>query len=504
VRSKIQQHDERNYGQAAAVFPHVTLRPPRARGFFPRGAPFFATLVLALSGCASLDQRQGEIMSASTVAVPAAWSDRAPSVATPEPAALAAWWQQFGDEKLTHLIDAALTNAPDARSAQARLRQTRALRDLARANLYPSLSASTGATRSRSGANAAQTSYSAGFDARWEPSIFGGLRDAADAAEAEAAASEANQSAVRASLAAEVALEYVNLRAGQQRLAIVRANVESQAETLQISEWREMAGLVTRLDVEQARAALEQSRASLPGLETACAEAEHRLSSLTGQAPGSLRALLEEVRPLPAPPEGIAVGVPADALRQRPDVRAAEFALRAEIARTAQSEAERYPNLTLSGSLNWRAVSLSALTGGASLTRSLAASLAAPIFDAGRIEARIAAQTAAREQSFVAWEKSLLTALEDVENALSAYAGGRERIAARRRASEAARSAAELARSQYQAGLVDFQRVLESERTRLSAQEALASAEADVLTAVIRLYKALGGGWINDKDTPLS
>ena len=221
----------------------------------------------------------------------------------------------------------------------------------------------------------------------------------------------------------------------------------------------------------------------------------HRLAILTGQAPGSLRETLREAQPLPAPPDGIAVGIPADTLRQRPDVRAAESTLRAEIARTAQSEADRYPSLTLSGSLGWKSFALSALDGGNSVVRSLAASLAAPLFDAGRIESRIAAQTAVQEQAFVAWEKSLLTALEDVENAMAAYANGRDRVDARRRAATAAANAAGLARTQYQAGLIDFQSVLETERTLLTAQDNLASAEADVLTAVIQLYKALGGGW---------
>ncbi|MDR0576987.1 MAG: efflux transporter outer membrane subunit [Candidatus Accumulibacter sp.] len=464
--------------------------------------PLLAGAAFALGGCASLDERQAGIMAATTVAVPAAWSTSglALPAAAPTPAMLAAWWRQFGDARLERLIDAALANAPDARGAQARLRRARAMRGLAEANLYPSLGASVGATRSRSDGKS-QTLYSAGFDARWEPSIFGGLRDALDAAEADAASAEADLESTRASLSAEVALEYVTLRASQQRLAIVRANVESQAETLQISEWREMAGLVTRLDVEQARANLEQSRASLPGLEVARAEAEHRLAVLTGQPPGSLSGALREPGPLPAPPDEIATGIPADALRQRPDVRAAEFALRAEIARVAQTEAERYPSLTLNGSFGWRAFSLSALGGGSSLAHSLAASLAATLFDAGRIESRVAAQDAVREQAFVAWEKSLLVALEDVENAMSAYVNGRERIDARRRAAEAAAAAASLAGAQYQAGLVDFQRVLESERARLSAQDGLISAEADAITAVIRLYKALGGGWTPIENT---
>ncbi|MDR0379708.1 MAG: efflux transporter outer membrane subunit [Candidatus Accumulibacter sp.] len=453
-----------------------------------------AVFALALSGCASLDQRQAELMATSTVAIPETWSSPVPP-GEAAPTALATWWRQFGDTSLERLIDTALDAAPDIRSAQARWRQARAARDLAVSNRYPGLDVSLGANRSRSGGGESRTLYDLGFDARWEPSIFGGLGDAAEAALADAAAAEANLESARASLAAEVALEYVNLRLAQQRLIIVRANVDSQAETLRISEWRERAGLVTLLDVEQARANLEQSRATLPGLEVTRAGAEHRLSVLTGQVPGHLREMLQEPQPLPVPPDEIATGIPSDTLRQRPDVRAAELALRAEIARTAQSEADRYPRLNFSGAFGWQALSLSALGGGGSFAGSLAASLAAPLFDAGRVENRIAAQTAVREQAFVAWEKSLLVALEDVENALSAYVNGRKRVEAQRRAADAANNAATIARAQYQAGLVDFQRVLETERTRLGTQDTLVGAEADVLTAVIRLYKALGGGW---------
>lgn len=459
-------------------------------------------MALLLGGCASLDQRLVDVKSASTVETPDNWSSRVSSISTvsPAPDMLAAWWKQFGDARLDRLIEAAMTAAPDIRSAQARLRQARASRDLAVANLYPSLGASIGATRSRTGSTVggsgkSQTLYAAGFDASWEPSIFGGLRDAVDAARADAAASEASLASTHASLAAEVALNYVALRASQQRLAIVRANVDSQAGTLQIAEWREMAGLVTRLDVEQARTNLEQTRAAIPALETTRAEAEHRLAVLTGRVPGSLRESLQEARPLPVAPEEIAVGIPADTLRQRPDVRAAELTLLAEIARTAEREADRYPSLTLAGSLDWKALSLSALGGGDTLVRSLAANLAGTLFDGGRIRARIAAQNAVQEQALVAWEKSLLSALEDVEDAMTAYANGRERVNARRKAAASAANAAGLARIQYQAGAADFQNVLETERTLLTAQDNLVSAEADVLTAVIQLYKALGGGW---------
>ena len=465
-------------------------------------APAAVLLCLTLAGCA---QTPPAGRAAATVAPPVAWSTADPAITSSPVADLAGWWRRFGDATLDQLIDDALHAAPDFRSAQARLRQARANRDLAVANLFPSLGVSVSATRSYSGTAAggggtARTLYAAGFDASWEPPIFNGLRDAAAAAEADAAASAATLEATRVSLAAEVALDYVTLRTYQQRLAIARDNVASQAETLQLTEWRQQAGLATMLDVEQARASLELTRASMPGLESAAAEAEHRLAVLTGQPPGALQPLLAAVRPLPGAPDRVAVGIPADALRQRPDVYAAELALQAEIARTAEARAARYPDLSLNGSFGWQAFSAAALGGADTLVRSLAGSLAMNLFDGGRIRARIAVQDAVQEQALIAYEQSVLTALEDVENALAGYAAGRRRVDSSRRAAEAARNAAQLARTLYQAGAADFQQVLSADRTRLSAEDGLASAESDLLATVIKLYKALGGGWRSDAD----
>jgi NodT family efflux transporter outer membrane factor (OMF) lipoprotein len=460
--------------------------------------PFLLVSLFALlGGCTQIPPLPE---SANGVVVPGAWATTNAAIKPATAEDLSNWWRQLGDPALDDLIGQALTAASDMRTAQARLRQVRASRDLAVAGLFPSLGVSASAKRSKAGTAAggsgsSQTLYTAGFDASWEPSIFGGQRDAASGAEADLAASAATLESTRVSLAAEVALEYVTLRTYQQRLAIARDNTASQAETLQITDWKRQAGLATTLDVEQARTNLEQSRASIPSLEAGRAEAEHRLAVLTGQPPGSLRERLNEVKPLPAPPDEVAAAIPADTLRQRPDVRAAEFALRGEIARSAEQRAARYPSFTLSGSWGWQAFSTAALGGSDTLVRSLAGSLAAMLFDGGRISARIEAQSAVEEQALVAYEASILTALEDVENALVSYAAGRERLDTRRRAAESARNAALLARTLYQAGSADFQKVLDTDRTRLTAEDGLASAEGDLLVAVVKLYKALGGGW---------
>ncbi len=463
---------------------------------FLRAALAVGTLLLG--GCASF----GKPDAPSSLAIPQAWSNAA-ATAGPSPQLAGEWWRQFNDLILDELIAAALKSAPDIRTAQTQLHQARATRDLEQASLYPSLGVAESASRSKSGtqsggAGKMQSVYAAGFDASWEPSIFGGQRDAVAGAEADLAASQANLAATHVSLAAEVALEYAMLRTYQQQLALTRDNLASQAETLQITEWRQQAGLTTVLSVEQGRTTLEQSRALIPAIEITRAAAEHRLAVLTGQAPGALANKLREAKPLPTAPGTIAVAIPADTIRQRPDIRAAERKLLAEVARSAEQRAARYPSLSLSGTWGWQAFSLSALGGGDAIAGSLVGSLAMNLFDGGRIRSRIAIQDAVQEQALVNWESSLLSALEEVENSLVAYAWGKERVEARRRAAASARSAAQLARTLFEVGAVDFMQVLDAQRTRLSAEEGLASAEGDLLISVIRLYKAMGGGWRYD------
>ena len=453
---------------------------------------------LLLGGCTSF----GQPAATSSLAIPQAWRNAA-ATASPSTQPPGEWWRQFNDPVLDEFIAAALKAAPDMRTARAQLHQARATRDLELANLYPSLGVSASASRSKSGTQAGgtgktQTLLAAGFDASWEPPIFSGQRDAVVGAEADLAASQASLAATHVSLAAEVALEYATLRTYQQQLALTRDNVASQGETLQITEWRQQAGLVTALNVDQARTTLEQSRALIPAIEINRAAAEHRLAALTGQAPGTLANKLRDEKPLPTAPDTIAVAIPADTIRQRPDIRAAEQKLLAEIARSAEQRAARYPSLSLSGTWGWKAFSLSALGGGDAVAGSLLGSLAVNLFDGGRIRSRTAIQDAVQEQALVNWESTILSALEDVENALVAYARGKERVAARRRAAASARSAAQLARTLFEAGTVDFMQVLDAQRTRLSAEEGLANAEGDLLVAVIRLYKAMGGGWRNE------
>ena len=455
-------------------------------------------IVLAAAGSAAC-ATAGAVAPPRPPASPAAWS-RSVEGTTARVEDLSRWWERLGDAVLTGAIEQALQASPDVRSATARLRQARAQRDLAGANRQPFVSGSVSASGSKRSDSDASGSISTGLDASWELDVFGRLSAALQAAQADLAATGEDLHNVQVSLAAEVAVNYVDLRGFQERLRIAEANLATQAETLQLTDWRAQAGLVSSVDVEQARANLAQTRAQIPSLQTSIEQAEHRLAVLAGLEPTAMKAGLEQRADIPVPPDAIAVGIPAETLRQRPDVRAAEQQVIAETARVAQAKAARYPSFSLRGSLGTDTVS-GALTGGTSVIASLVGSVVQTLFDAGRIRQQIAIQDAVQEQAVIAYEATVLTALEDVENALVSLEKSRERMAALETAVEAARNAAELARQQYTAGLADFQTVLDTQRSVLSAEDSLASTQASRTTALIQLYKALGGGWTFSEPT---
>jgi NodT family efflux transporter outer membrane factor (OMF) lipoprotein len=457
-------------------------------------------LLLTLCGCASVAP-QGA--AAVAIDVPAAWS--AAGVATMTGASsLAKWWLRFDDPLLGSLVAQALQANTSVRSAQAALQQARALRDVSAARLFPALGSSASAQRSTSGDERATHSFKAGLDASWELDVFGANRSSLDSSDAAVQASAASLGDVQVSIAAEVALAYITLRSAQARLAIADDNLASQLETLQITQWRMQAGLVTSLEAEQARAAAEQTRAQLPALQTSIEQTRHALAVLTGQPPAALSAVLAAASPVPQAADDLALSIPAETLRQRPDVRAAEHQVTAAMARVDQAGAERAPNFKIGGSLGLSALTLGALTNGASVVSSLLASVTLPLFDGGGLRAQVRAQQAALDQARVAYEAAVLTALRDVEDALVALRGDRERLLRLQYAAEAAGNAALLARQRYSSGLVDFQVVLETQRTQLNTQDSVAGASADLSADHVRLYKALGGGWNPDNNEATS
>ncbi len=465
-------------------------------------------LAMALSGCASQTLVSADLPD---TPIPAQWSSLAkPANTLGGVHSLVVWWQRFDDPQLTALVSQGLLRNTDVRSAQAALQQSRALRDIKSAGLGPKVGGSASAQSGRSGSSAATDSFQFGFDASWEPDVFGGKRNALGAAESDLQSARASLSQVQISMAAEIAVTYIELRGLQARLAIARSNLAAQTETLQIAQWRTQAGLVSSLDVEQAVAAAEQTAAQIPTLATNLAQSISSLAVLTGQAPGALRdALAVDLTPtvdqasaaIPQAPAGVAVAIPAQTLRQRPDIRAAEYRISSALAQVAQADAARYPSFQISGSIGLRALTLGALTNGASLMQSLLAGVSVPLFDGGAARAQVRVQEAGLEQARVAYEATVLQALKDVEDALVALQGDTERAKRLLAAATAAANADLMARQRYASGLIDFRAVLDAQRTVLSTQDSVAATRASLSADHVRLYKALGGGWAPETDT---
>ena len=420
-----------------------------------------------------------------------------PAGQTPE--VLSAWWAQLKDPDLDWLVQAALEGDLSIAVAQARLRQARASRNVAVSAFYPTLGTSVAAAPTNYGASSNarpdQTQFDAGFDASWEIDIFGGTRRSVEAASAEEQSARASLENVQVTVIAEVAQNYVDVRNAQQRLLIAQRNLQAQTQTLQIAQWRNQAGLARQTDVDQARASLAQTRASIPDLQVSLARAKNRLAVLTGRTPGAVHARLSDARPLPVLPQTVATAVPAQVLTQRPDIQVAERNLAAQTARVGQQIAQRYPSLDLRGSFSWAAYSLTGLGTMDAFVSRIVGTLAATLFDGDRLKSLVDVQSEGQQQALATYASVVLRALEEVENALVAHAMSRQRSLSWMEAAQASASAATQSRQLYQAGLVDFEQVLITDRAQFNAEESLAQARASELTTLIQLYKALGGGW---------
>jgi NodT family efflux transporter outer membrane factor (OMF) lipoprotein len=443
-------------------------------------------------------------------AMPGAWTEPMAGGLTPvapDRAQLAQWWTTLGDPVLTELVTRAVAANLGVQEAEARLREARARRVIARSGFFPTLQANGGVTRNDSadglrnntanvgGSSGANNLYSAGLDASWEIDVFGGVRRQVEAAQADIVRSEEDLRDVLVSLAAELALNYVDARSLEARIAIAQANLDAQLETQQIVDWRVQAGISTELELERARTNAAQTRAQLPSLRTSLEQARNNLAVLVGEPPGALTALLATSVPLPATPRAVAVGVPAETLAQRPDVRRAEAELAAQTARVGVATARAYPSLTALGSIGLEALTPGQLLDAGASTWRLAGNTAWVVFDGGAIRGGIDAEDALREQALARFRLAVLSALADVENALVAFAQEQERRDSLSYGSAAAERAVSLAETQYGAGLVDFETVLDSQRSLYVLQEQLAVSEREVTSNLIRLYKALGGGW---------
>lgn len=471
----------------------IKIAPIRFRALLTAALMFFI-----IAGCAVV----GPDYVPPDTPMPEAWHTPAKSGLVGEhlnKGALVDWWSILDDPVLTNLVESAVAGNLGLKEARARVREARARRGISTADRFPTIDASGSARLSRSseetGSGSERELYAAGFDAAWELDVFGGKKRAVEVAGAELQASEEDLRDVLVSLLAEVALNYVELRSFQTRLSVAEANLDAQKETYNITRWRRQAGLTTQLDVDQAKYSLEQTRAQIPGLQTGLEQAKNRLAVLIGQHPGSLKNALAERKAIPITPLEVAVGVPADILRRRPDVRRAERRLAAQTAQIGVATADLYPRFSLLGSIGLEALLPGNLFSFGSRTHGIGSTVAWPLFDAGAIRSNIEVQSALQQQALIRYEAAVLAALEDVENALVAYAMEQSRRQSLTKATEAARRAVELAQIQYSSGLIEFSNVLMAQRSLLSLQDQLAVSEGRVTSNLIALYKSLGGGW---------
>jgi len=415
------------------------------------------------------------------------------------PETLTRWWVILNDTELESLMERAVKGNPDLKNARARIREARAMRGVSRAGLFPTLGASGSAIKSRDSKNSGTGKevklYSAGFDAGWEIDIVGGTRRAIEAAQADIEATQEDLHDVLVSLLAEVALNYVEVRTCQARLTVTEANIKSQEETYELNRSRYQAGIIDELAVQQSLYNLENTRSLIPTMQTELEAAKNRLAVLLGKKPGEVHQELAEKKPIPMLPVTVAVGVPAETLRNRPDIRRAERNLAAQTARIGVATADLYPKFRLMGTIGLESLSTGDFLESASRTWRIGPGISWNIFNGGAIRQNIKVQTARQEQALIQYESIMLKAQEEVENVLTAYAREQRRREHLARATDAARQAVLLARVQYQAGLVDFSNVLIAQRSLLSFQDELAQCEGSVISNLVRLYKAFGGGW---------
>ena len=449
-----------------------------------------------------------------TAAVPATYRQQPDAHGTTGDAAIGRWWATLNDPELSALIDRAVAANLDVKVASSRLLEARAARRITRADLLPTVESTNSVQRVRGGLTAGlfnvnkspsggsslltpfeSNVFQFGFDASWELDLFGGRRRALEAATADVAAvAEARRDTV-VSLLAEVARNYTELRGYQRRLDITRQNIQLQQDSLDLTKVRADAGLGTQFDVERQTAQLESTRSLVPSLETAEIQTIHRLGVLLGEPPERLLDELLQAKPLPVAPPSVPVGLPSDLLKRRPDIRQAEVQIAAETARVGVARADLFPKLRLTGAAGRQGTEPAGLTLGAGNFFALGPALTLPIFTGGRIRGNIEAQKQRLEEAATQYQSVVLRSLEETENALVAYGHEKNRRENLMASVEASRQATTLANEIYTRGLSDFLSVLDAQRQQLATEDDLAQSDTTVVTDLIALYKALGGGW---------
>ena len=449
-----------------------------------------------------------------TIATPATYNEAASTPRTlvsPDDADLSQWWTQFDDPLLTYLVHHALADNPDLASAASRVREARQQEIIAGAPEYPSISASGNALTFNSNRNAGGAGqglaipghtnlYSAGFDATWEIDLFGGTRRATEAARDTTQAQAWAEHDGEVSLTAEVANDYLTLRALQARIALGQAELERQKDVFGLIGARRRTGFVTNLDVNQQSGVVATAAAQIPQLEAQARGEIHALGVLIGQPPETLATQLGVRGATPPPPPTLPTGLPSELLRRRPDVREAERRLAASNAQIGQQIANLYPKLELIGLASFASTSIGDVFSAQNLASAAVGMATQPILDGGRRHASVRVAREQTIQAAMAYRGAVLVALRDVEDALARYRAEESRRDALARSVSAAKGSLSIAEDQYRTGFVTFINVLQAQITVFNAQDQLAQSDGQVVTDLVAIYKALGGGWSETKN----
>jgi len=455
--------------------------------------------IALLSGCAV-----GPNYKRPQTSVANSFANAPTNAVSPDEAALATWWRGFNDSRLDALVDRAIAHNHDLRIATANLKEARALRRLTTFDLAPTVQANAGYENGLLSKAAAPPGasrgarefelYDASFDATWELDLFGRVRRSVQVANAQLGSAEATRLDVLVTVTAEVARNYFELRGLQNQLAVARKNAGVQTETLKITQSRLDGGRGTDFDVSRSRSLLNLTLSTIPPLEAAIQKTIYRIAVLTGKPPTDLTSELTAPAPLPSVMPSIALGDPATLLRRRPDIRAAERSLAAATAQIGVATADLFPRVTFVGSVGFQAETFAGLGKSGADTWNFGPRITWAALDLGRVHARIKAADARTEASLAFYERTVLTALEETEGALVDFGQEQSRQQFLATSAEASQKATDLAHQRYEGGVTDFLSVLEAERTLLEAQDRLAASQTRTVTALVAVYKALGGG----------
>ena len=414
----------------------------------------------------------------------------------------AAWWMSFGDEQLDELVALAGQRNLDLRIAASRIDEARARYGIAASDLFPQISALgfVGWNELPEGDNRVSdlvphNRYNAALDMSWELDLWGRVRRQMEAAQAEVAASLEDWRDLLIMIRAEVANSYIAVRAHQLEAAILRDSARIHRDTLALTKQKYRAGTVTEIDLARAQASLDEVESRIPAVQTRIARGINRISVLIGEPPGPLRERLDEPLALPAPPATIAVGIPADVVRRRPDIRAAERRLAARTAAIGVAEAALYPQLSINGQIGFEALSFSEWFDASSFSGSIGPSLTWPVFSGGAILSNIRVADRQTEQALYAYEKTVLQAFEEVENALLAYTDALATTRLLERTVDERERVVAYTTERYDAGIDTLETLLYEQNLLLSAQRNLAASMGEVATNTVGIYKALGGAW---------